>query len=472
MSQSLNTILTLSLLIPLWILLSRDFIKGLSYAVFLCVLMPTHLRIQMPGNLPQLTIYRLALIIVFLFWLRYRDPNRKLSRAPLFGLFCFWGLANLISLLLTTSDFIVGLKRFLDFVIEAALFFFLIVTSLRDNDDVLRILRAVCLGITIVAALAFVERYTSFNPVDFLWNPGQSGAETDFDDQTQRRRGDIIATYQHRILLGTGMAMGWPLVIAMKLVNESRQRKFTAFWLALALLLASCYFAGSRGPLLATVLAGALLWLLGRAAIRRKLRLLVLAALVVFVARPGVRSSLVKSAEITTEVESFKGGTFLYRLELWNVAWTKITRSPIQFLFGYGPGCGLASTVDWQLTYRDGQEEKIWSWDSQLAYDLYQSGIIGLTASLALYGGVLLMAFRIWKQANPQAREVMLCLLASLLAYVFMLTNVLMFTKPVNFLFWSIAAISCAIGLNHLEQEAVEDRNARDGSLSELPPRP
>ena len=47
----------------------------------------------------------------------------------------------------------------------------------------------------------------------------------------------------------------------------------------------------------------------------------------------------------------------------------------------------------------------------------------------------------------------MACLLASLLAYAFMLTNVLMFTKPLNFLFWTIAAIAYAIGRNPQSQE-------------------
>jgi hypothetical protein len=41
-----------------------------------------------------------------------------------------------------------------------------------------------------------------------------------------------------------------------------------------------------------------------------------------------------------------------------------------------------------------------------------------------------------------------------------MLTNVLMFTKPVNFLFWSVAAVSYALGLNPQEQEAVEKEPA------------
>ena len=123
MAGSLNILLVLGLLVPLWVLLRRDFIRGLCYGVFLCVSMPTYLRIPLPGGLPQLTIYRLILISVFFFWLRYRDPAQRLSKAPLFGAFCFWAAANLLSLLFTTGDFVVSLKRYLDFVVEAAVFF-------------------------------------------------------------------------------------------------------------------------------------------------------------------------------------------------------------------------------------------------------------------------------------------------------------------------------------------------------------
>jgi O-antigen ligase len=443
---------TLALLVPLWYLLSREFIKGLAYAVFLCVSMPTVLRIQMPGSLPQLTIYRLVLIVVFLFWLRHRDPARKLSSAPLFRLFLFWGLTSLVSLLFTTGDFVASLKRYLDFVVDAALFFFLLATSLRSREDAFRILRAAWLGVTLVAALAFVEKYRGFNPVNYL---ASAGAE-ELNQGGAVFRGDVTATYQHRILLGTGMAMGWPLALALLQTAADRPRRRVWLWLSVCLLLAACYFGNSRGPWLAAAIAGAVLALLAGTAVRRKMAVLLVVALAVLVLKPGVLQSLTGSVAVTMDDQSFKAGTFQYRLELWKVAWTQISRSPVSLLVGCGPGCGLGSTVDWKLSYRGGREEQIWSWDNQLAYDLYQSGVVGLAASLALYGTVLLMAYRFWREAGPDERGARACLLAGLVAYVFMLSNVLMFTKPVNFLFWSVAAVAYALGLNPQEQEAEE----------------
>jgi O-antigen ligase len=456
-----NSGILVALLIPLGIFLHRDFIQGLAYAIFLCVSMPTHLRIPMPGDLPQLTIYRLVLILIFIYWVRNREPGLRLSRSPLFGVFCFWALTNLASLLLTGGEFVISLKRYLDFVLETAVFFLLLVTSLRNTDDTVKILRAACLGVTLVAALAVLEKYTGFNPVDYLVSTGTAeGVE-------EPSRRDIIATYQHRILLGAGMAMGWPLMMAMMLLAERKFHRARTWWFSLALVLAACYFSDSRGPWLATILIGGLLLVLGRKAVRKKLAVLLLFIPLVLVIKPGVIQYFAEAAKVTIDSQSLKGGNFSYRLELWRVAWAQVTRSADRFLFGYGPGFGLKSKVAWELSYRDGEQEEIWSWDNHLAYDLYQSGVVGLLASVFLYASVLLATYGFWRRAGPDGKSLMACMIAGLFAYVFMLTNVLIFAKPVNFLFWTIAAVSYSFGPSFAELET-EDGNELGAESQEM----
>jgi hypothetical protein len=63
------------------------------------------------------------------------------------------------------------------------------------------------------------------------------------------------------------------------------------------------------------------------------------------------------------------------------------------------------------------------------------------------------------------------CLLASLLAYLFMLTNVMMFAKPVNFLFWTVAATSFSLAL-YPKAEAVEAAEDPDAEIAGLPSQP
>jgi Lipid A core - O-antigen ligase and related enzymes len=155
--------------------------------------------------------------------------------------------------------------------------------------------------------------------------------------------------------------------------------------------------------------------------------------------RPGVWETLSDRVSATADSKSFKGGTMQYRLELWKVAWAQVTKSMQTFFFGYGPGCGSETEIDWTLSYR-GQEYGISSWDNQFAYDLFQSGFLGLIASLILYGSALLFLYRAWVTADPANRDLVLTLFASALALVFMMTNVLIFAKQLYYLFWTLVA--------------------------------
>lgn len=429
------------LLLPLCWQLRRDYLKGLGYAVFLCVSMSTFQRIPLPGDLPQLTIFRLVLIILFFAWLKQRRMGRVSSGHPCSGWFWFWALANLVSLLLTSVDFVNSLKRYLDFVLEVWGFYFIVTTSLHSREEAMRILRAAVAGITLVAALAFVEKYTAFNPVNLIITA---------DEQTEGGLRDVVATYQHRILLGAGMAMGFPLAFVLaRQAAEIRQKIF--LWSATLLLVASCYFSQSRGPWIGVGLAGAVLIVLGTRKVRRGLFLIVGLATILLVARPGVYTTLFNSAKVTAEADSFKGGTFLYRLELWKVAWSQVSKSPIRFLFGYGPGCGVDNEIDWHLSYRNNEEWGISSWDNHYAYDMFQSGVVGLLARLALYLAVARGIFRLYKQSEGQERETLVAVFASAAVLIFMMSNVLIFSKQLNFLFWALAAIGFAFRLPERE---------------------
>jgi hypothetical protein len=411
--------------------------------------MSTYLRIPLPGALPQLTIFRLVLIILFLFWLRQDRSGLGKLDIPCFGLFRFWAIANLASLLLTSVDFVDSLKRYLDFVIEVWGFYLIVITSLRDRDDAMRILHAAVAGVGLVALLAFVEKYSGFNPVNYL-------APAEGENGWLGR--DVVATYQHRILLGTGMAMGLPLafVLATRTTRSSAKR---LLWALTLLLAASCYFSQSRGPWIGAILAGATVLFLGSSRLRRAVIWLLILTVLVLTARPGVYTTLFNTAKVTADADSFKGGTFKYRLELWEVALIEVSKNPVRLLFGYGPGCGVDRTIDWRLSYR-GNEMEIWSWDNHYAYDLYQSGLVGLAARLALYLGVGAALLGIYRCASPDEKDLLAALCASALVMVFMMSNVLIFSKQLNFLFWAVTAVGFSL---RLSAPVVADQYHEDG---------
>jgi O-antigen ligase len=422
----------LGILFALWVLLRRDFVQGLSFAVFVWVSSTTWLRIQLPGSFPALTIHRLMLIVVTLAWLG-RGGLPKVRSVPLLGCFTFWFLANLISLFGTQIDFATSFKTFLDFVLEVLVFYVVASTSLESREDAVRVLRAAWLGLIVVAIFAVVERHTGFNPVDRLI-PGYERDETSWRV--------ILSTYQHRILLGTAMAMGVPLSFVI-LQADAAAGKRLFFWIPVGLLLAACYYGQSRGPWLGLAIACGIMFVMGSREVKKKLAVIVTIGALMLVARPGVIKTLTHFAEDTMDANSFKGGTAQYRLELWRVAYHEVSKSPWLFLFGYGPSAGQKIQLDWTLSYR-GTSYLIDSWDNHFAYSLFQSGFVGLAATLFLYLKGLMLFLKCWR-SWPATRGLMSSLLATAAILIWMMTNVLVFAKQIDFLFWTVIAAGLVI---------------------------
>jgi hypothetical protein len=419
----------LAILFILWLVLRRDFVQGLSLAVFIWVSSTTLLRIELPGSLPALTIHRLMLITVTAVWLT-KNGLARVSTIPLIGCFGFWFLANLISLLGTQIDFATSLKRFLDFVLEAFVFYVVASSSLENSDDALRVLRGAWLGLVVVAALAVIERHTGFNPVD-RFIPGY-----------EREEGSlrmILSTYQHRILLGTAMAMGVPLSFVILQADRAAGKRLF-FWIPVGLLLTACYYGQSRGPWFGLILACGIMFLMGSIDVKKRLVVIGLVGALALLVRPGVIETLTHFAQDTVDTDSFKGGTARYRLELWRVAFHEVVKGPWELFFGYGPAAGSEIDVEWNLSYR-GTRYVIDSWDNHFAYALFQWGFVGLVATLLLYLKPLGTFFHGWRRAWPANRDALICLFATAVILIWMMTNVLIFAKQLDYLFWTVIAV-------------------------------
>jgi len=442
----LNVVLLVALLVPLWLRLRRDFVAGLAYAVLVCVSASTFIRIPMPEVLPQLTIFRLILIILFLFWFKERRLGRFKSPVPFSRLFLLWGLVNLFSLFFTDISFGRSLKRYLDFVLEFWGFYIIATTVITTRVDALKILRAAVTGLGVVAVLAFVEKYTGFNPTDLLVSAG---------DEARNLR-DVTATYQHRILLGTGLAMGLPLALVLAAYGSTASRKLLYIGIT-AMLAGGCYFAHSRGPWLGVAIAAVVLLMLSTRKIRNAVIWIMAVTVLVLVLRPGVFETIISSVKATANPDSLKGGTFMYRFELWRVAWTEICKSPIRLLFGYGQGAGLEKEIEWDLSFRD-KTTQIWSWDNHYAYDLYQTGILGFGVKVALYIAIVHTVYRSLCRASASHRDLLAGAFASMLVFLFMMSNVLIFVKQLNFLFAAVAASAFAFRMTEQQRVLAEER--------------
>jgi O-antigen ligase len=452
MSQQQMILVMLAVLVPLWLRLQRDYAGGLAYAVFVLLTFTPLIRIQTPGNLPELTIHRLVLFTLVVAW--FKQPHHSHSRdVPVLGWMTAWAAATFLSFL-HSDDHALGLKRYLDYILELFVFYFILATTLRKRDEGLRVLRAAVTALSIVAVMAVIERYSGINLVDRF---------VSMDPEASPIR-DVRVTYRHRILLGTAMAMAFPLAVAMTQIAISRTWRLLA-WVAAIAMVAGCYFTMSRGPWLALGLAVALLAVFGTLKIRKPLMILGLSVIFILVARPGVYDTLSNRAAETANIDSFKGGTFQYRLELWLVAYDSIRESPSRLLVGFGPGAGANQTVGWSLSYRD-RDTEIWSWDNTLAYALFQYGFVGLAMTLGLYGAIVCRLLALARSRSGQERDILLCLCASSLVLFFMMTNVLIFARQLYYLLWIVTAV----GLIAIRQTTAKDAGIVLAEGEGLPP--
>ena len=433
------------LLAPLLYLLLRGrYVEAVSYGVFILVSQSRFLVINTPAALPNLTIHRLALLALFLGWLQQPAHREGMRQLPFGREFHAWLAVGALSLMGSTN-FGLSVRSYLSFVLEIYLLFLILSTSVRTREAALSILWSVFLGLTLVAGIAIAERYYGLNPLHAL-HP----ATIEF-----KRGTDIVSTMDHRILMGAGMAMGWP--VGISLLSQVKPVGWRGFgiWTAIAMLIAACYFSMSRGPWVASVLAGiGLVVLLPRGA-KRPIYLIAGLAVVVLLARPGVWTTLSLRTEDTFETDSFKHGTFMYRLELWRVAYEGIEDSTWRLLFGNGPGVAGESDFDWTLSYSDA-DHIISSWDNHYATFLYNTGFLGLLAVLTLLGAVLLRMLKDYRVATPSRRPMLAAILCSGGIYFFMMSNVFIFAPQLNYVFWSLVAGALAIGSNQAGPSGVE----------------
>lgn len=428
----------LLILIPVVHYLTRDYKKGLSIVALLLVSLTSYLVVKTPGNLPNFTIHRLLLIILFIAWYDRKRLYNALPQSPFIFLLLLITITNFISLLVS-PDFTFSLKSYLSLIIEVFLFYIITITTISSDtntpEDVLGILSYICFGLGIVAFFAVIEKYTGFNPVD-TYVPGYS--------RKYSMTNDVMSTYPHRILLGVAMAMGWP--VALALYDEGKRSRFK-YWVLAILLISACYFSFSRGPYLATILAGLTMLILGSSRIKKRLVFIGILVLFTLIVKPGVWELLKNMHASTMDPNTLKGSSYEYRWELWRKAYAQVSKSTERSLFGYGPGTSHVLDLEGIVSYGDyGYISSFWSWDNHYACCLLEGGFVGLGLVVILYTCVLCKLFSIWLSVHRRYKDIMAAIITSTTVMLFMMTNVYIFAPQLNYLFWTLVSVGITLG--------------------------
>ena len=423
-----------AILVPLIYLLYTNFELGVCFSVFLLVSLSPSLKISTAGALPELTIFRAILLVVFFFWFINNTYSKSIRSIPFMKFIKIVIFTN-IFILIFAVDFTTTLKEFISFLVEVVLFYVILSSTIKTREQSIRLLTFIVYGLGTVALLAIIERFTGFNPVD-SFVPGY------FRDGRLVR--NILSTYPHRILLGTALAMGWPLSIALQEYYKNYKFKKNLFKIFEIALVIGCYYSFSRGPWLAAFFASVLLFYTCSVNVKKKVLLIGLLAGLVFLIRPGVQTTLVSSYQTTFQEDSFKRGTYLYRWELWKKAYFEIRKSTSTTFFGYGMGSHHVLNLEGTISYEEGVIATFWSWDNYFALLLFEKGLIGFGAVILLYSMIMLKLYSVWRHSDIENRNVIACINASMMALLFMMSNVSIYAPQLFYLFWSLLCIGLA----------------------------
>lgn len=418
----------------------RDFSVGVGSVVFLLVLLPTEVRLDMPGALPELTAHRVVLLFFFLKTLQHSGGTLQ-SRSGILALLWLIAIERLLSSLVAEES-AASFKTLFGYLIETVLYFKLVRTVLTDRRTILCSLWSSLFGFVIISGIAIVEKYRGIN----LAAMAISGM-ADFHNT-------VSATFRHRILLGYAMAMAFPLMVVMQGLAEGRLQKWFA-WLGMFSVVAACYFSNSRGPWVGLALSLGVMLFMGGVSVVRRLRWVIILTVVVLVARPGVFETIANLWQHSFDETSLKGRSASYRLKLWQVAYNQLRKSPERLVLGYGGSATRLMDLGDEFERGSGGtagQLGHTSWDSQYASNFLQYGTLGLLLEMMLYIAILRIAWRAWWAGGQGQREIAAACLASIGVFIWAMSNVAIFSPQLQFIFWTLVAI--AEKLNALAQNA------------------
>lgn len=438
----INVALMIVLVLPMIKLYSMDYRKGMAAALFVLLMAPYNIYLEFPGSIPNLTIHRLVIVLMAVFWLRERSIPKSPASVPFYIPFTGMVLTAIIS----TGFSLVKLpstKSLFSILMEEWVFYVIVATSVAamskaDRKEQVRMFAISAVSaLSVVSILGMIERWTGFNPSQLL----PTHAELpEFLGNVHAYKNRVVSTYPHAILLGYGLSMVWPLVLALQVRQES-PRKSLLLWVCFFAMGSTVYFTESRGAWMGSVLAGAVV--LGGMTSKVRKRLMVAAMLMglVFVIRPQITQTVQNLMQSTFNLNTFKGRSYNYRKELWYKAYSEIQVSLKRYLFGFGDYSH--NYADWSgYEKQTGRYSSFWSWDNEYAVILLERGVVGFMAFVLFYLVLWIKTFQSALRSPPDERNFYMGLWAAVTVYLFMMSNVKVFSPHVKAFLYAAAALS------------------------------
>jgi len=404
---------------------SKGFANTLPIAAFLLMIFPVETRIQLPG-LFDLTTQRVIVLVLCGLYLALgrNEGDAELSdplplRFLLFGLVA-WMLVSSAESVVPATSFKSTLSQSFDFCTV----YFIYVRGIRNREVFMKVLQGFVAGVFLCCIFGVIEIYADWR-VSSLF-PVVAGRFSGLDD-LNLRGSRVQSTFGHAILFGAALAMAIPMTLYL-LSIATRSKEKVYLWTAVALMSLCLYKTNSRGAWIGMLLSLVVLVLLGSARLRKVIAILVAFTVLVLVVRPGIRDSILSLYGATKDPDSLQGESYRWRYTLYHIAFQELARDTGRSLWGYGPESFyfLGLTTEFLL---DGEMHtvKVESCDSAVVELMMDTGYVGLLLVAVLFGSAAVIGFRQYPALLERSESPYPTLLAGLVAFIFLMTNVELF---------------------------------------------
>jgi O-antigen ligase len=411
---------------------------ALTSGAFFLMIFPEESKISIPG-LFDMTTQRIV-IVLLLFCASIsskhdRQPSRTTPlRVLLLSLIVCWAASTANSIALTVS-----IKAFISQILDYLALYFLVAKYAQDRDTVTQILFSLVIGAIVCSVFGLLEAYGHWTVISLF--PATShyfGSSRElYVDQARGLR--VKSTFGHPILFGSALAMAIPITLYLITYFRDKRRK-ALLWLGLLIQCICIYKTGSRGPWIALSLSFVLLFAFGRRSLRKAIAVVVLLAIVVMATRPGIWETLVNDYTATLDADSYQGESYQYRYVLYALAVQQLGLSVERAVFGYGPESFYFLNLSSDL---NGRSMAFRSCDSSFAALLIETGYVGFLIILLLLCSAFIRTFRAYRRLSSPDNQICIVLLANLLAFTFMMTNVAIFRWGQQaMMFWIAMALA------------------------------
>jgi O-antigen ligase len=427
--------------------------RVLPFVTFVCLLLPGLSRIQLPG-LFDLSTQRLVVIVLALLYLivgRQDTESPRMTKTPLKWLMA----AQVVWALISTANSIVpvdSIKKLLAQVFEYYCLYLIYVKTISSVQTIYRILYALVSALFVCSIFGAVEAYTGWSVLSLFPSRGMSQLELALG-VTFSTEGRAGSTFPHPILFGAALAVAITLAFHLVSVAESGKRK-AFLWVTIVLMFLNLYKTISRGPWLGLIVAFILLLLLNRGKLLRYQLVIVVLAVSVMVIRPGVYHTIrnLYDATFVVDMNSIKGLSAEYRIELTRVAQEALARDFRRELWGYGMGSFVSLNLVGEMA---GHQFPFLSCESAWIGFAIETGYVGLALIACLLLTPAFIAWRDFRRLPAPERYLSLILFICMVVYYFMMLSVDMYAwGQEGYMLWILIASSIVYG--KLKQPEVE----------------